>query len=629
MRVIGTAGHVDHGKSTLVQTLTGINPDRLKEEQEREMTIDLGFAWLTLPSGESVSIVDVPGHEAFIKNMLAGVGGIDAALLVIAADEGIMPQTREHLAILDLLQIKGGVVALTKVDLLQDRDWIDLVSADIRQALAGTVLADAKIIPVSSRTREGIPQLLGELDRLLQTVAPKNDVGKPRLPIDRIFSMSGFGTVVTGTLLDGSFAVGDEVEIVPGGKRVRIRGLQTHKEKKERALPGSRVAMNLSGLAVEDVQRGQVVASPGTATATELVDARLNYLASAPQPLKHNAGVDFFSGAAVVPARVRLLDAPEQKPGSRGWIQLLLGLPVALAKNDRYIIRFPSPSLTIGGGVIVDPHPASRHRRFKSDVLARLETLAQGTPEELVMQFLGTRAPNPSDEKEIAQTTNLKPELLKPILNSLQSSGAVISLGAPSSPSFLATAGWQMIAEKIRHTLAEYHGAYPLRAGLPREELKSKLGFPPRTFDAVLVRAQAENVIAPNPGTPTVRLPDFTISFKPELETKVDALLAQFAQSPYAPPNGQEAEAAIGAESLAALIAQAKLIRLNESVLLSPRALQAMRDWVIVTIKDKGQVTAADVRDHFDTSRKYAIALLEYLDSSHITRRVGDARVLS
>jgi selenocysteine-specific elongation factor len=380
VRVIGTAGHVDHGKSTLVKALTGIDPDRLKEEKEREMTIDLGFAWLTLPSGNTVSIVDVPGHEAFIKNMLAGVGGIDAALLVIAADEGVMPQTREHLAILDLLQVKGGVVALTKIDMVEGGDWIEMVSADVRAELADTALADARIIPVSAKTRKGLNELLAELDRLLQVVAPKNDFGKPRLSIDRVFSIAGFGTVVTGTLVDGSFSVGQDVEIMPGGKRGRIRGLQTHKEKLDHAVPGSRVAMNISGLAVDELARGQVVALPGTLTATTLLDARLQYLASAPKALAHNVEIDFFAGSAQVPARVRLLDHAELKPGDSGWAQLHLAEPVAVAKNDRFIVRFASPSITVGGGTVVDPNARTRHRRFRPEVLARLETLARGTP---------------------------------------------------------------------------------------------------------------------------------------------------------------------------------------------------------------------------------------------------------
>jgi selenocysteine-specific elongation factor len=550
--------------------------------------------------------------------MLAGVGGIDAAMLVIAADEGVMPQTREHLAILDLLQIKGGVVALTKSDLV-DADWIDLVSADIRQELAGTILADAKIIPVSSKSRAGVQDLLAELDRLLQVVAPRNDVGKPRLPIDRVFSMAGFGTVVTGTLSDGSFKIGDEIEIVPGGKRGRIRGLQTHKEKVERAIPGSRVAINLSGLAVEDLARGQVVALPGTIAASTLLDARVNYLSSAPKVLEHNAQVDFFTGAAEMPARVRLLHHENLKPGDIGWVQLQLAQPVAVAKHDRFIIRFPSPSITIGGGVIVDPNATTRHRRFKPEVIQRLEMLARGTPDEIVWQFLVARGMNPAEPKDIAGGTGLRIEVVNQVL--AQSSN-VIAFGN----AYIATATWNIVADKIARALDEFHQQYPLRAGLPREELKSRLGLGPRVFERVIERAQAEKIL--DAAQDLVRRPDFVVKFTPEMQKKVDALIAQFEQSPYAPPSMQEAEAAIGAEAVSALVAQDKLVRLNESVLLSSHAFNAMKNWVVATIQTQGQVTAAQVRDQFNTSRKYAVGLLEYLDATHVTKRVGDARVL-
>ncbi len=619
MRVVGTAGHVDHGKSTLVKALTGIDPDRLKEEKEREMTIDLGFAWLTLPSGQTVSIVDVPGHEGFIKNMLAGVGGIDAALLVIAADEGVMPQTREHLAILDLLQVKGGVVALTKKDVV-DPEWIEMVSADVRTELAETILANAKIIPVSSKTRDGIKDLLAELDRLLETVAAKNNLGKPRLPIDRVFSIAGFGTVVTGTLIDGSFAVGQEIEIVPGGKRGRVRGLQTHKSKLERATPGSRVAMNLSGLAVEDLARGQVVALPGTLAATTLLDARVQYLASAPKALEHNAEVDFFTGSAEVPARVRLLDHAELKPGDIGWVQLQLAAPVAVAKNDRFIIRFPSPSITIGGGVIVDPNATTRHRRFKPDVIARLETLARGTPDEIVLQFLAARGAHPADAKEIATGTGLSTEVVAQALTAQAAN--VVALGA----AYITLPNWNALAEKIRAALDEFHRQNPLRAGLSREELKSRLGLAPRVFDRVIERATAENILSASEDL--VRRPDFVVKFAPELQKKIDALLAQFDRAPYAPPSAQDAEAAIGADAVNALVTQGKLVRLNDQVLLAPKAFNAMQDWVVATIRAQGEVTAAQVRDQFNTSRKYAVGLLEYLDTIRVTKRVGDARVL-
>ncbi|MBI3733095.1 MAG: selenocysteine-specific translation elongation factor, partial [Chloroflexi bacterium] len=315
MRVIGTAGHVDHGKSTLVKALTGIDPDRLKEEKEREMTIDLGFAWLTLPSGEVVGVVDVPGHEHFIKNMLAGVGGIDAALLVIAADEGIMPQTREHLAILDLLQIRSAVVALTKSDLVDDAEWLALVQEDIAAALAPTALAGARVVPVSSRTGRGLDTLKRELDDLLARTAPRRDWARPRLSVDRVFTISGFGTVVTGTLIDGSFSVGQEVEVQPTGLKARIRGLQSHKEKVEVAPPGRRLAINLTGVSPDQLKRGDVVAAPQTLAPTQLVDVRLRWLDDAPQPLKHYAELEFYSGAFQTLARARLLGDKELAPG--------------------------------------------------------------------------------------------------------------------------------------------------------------------------------------------------------------------------------------------------------------------------------------------------------------------------
>ncbi len=626
MRVVGTAGHVDHGKSTLVKALTGIDPDRLKEEKEREMTIDLGFAWLTLPSGETVSIVDVPGHEAFIKNMLAGVGGIDAAILVIAADEGVMPQTREHLAILDLLQVKGGVVALSKSDVAQDAEWLDLVAADVRKELADTVLANAHIVPVSSRTGLGLKELVAELDRLLQVVAPRVDLGKPRLPIDRVFSVAGFGTVVTGTLVDGSFAIGQEVEMVPGGKSGRIRGLQSHKEKLEKAGPGRRLAINLSGIATDEVQRGQVVARPGTYEATTLLDAKLQYLTSAPKPLAHNAEVDFFVGAAEVPARVRLLDHEALKPGESGWVQLHLSQPVAAGKNDRFIIRFPSPSVTVGGGSVTDAHAHTRYRRFRPDVIARLETLARGTPEEIIAQFLASRAETPVSAKQVAEATGVSADAAVASLKAQVEAGSAVSLGAGEGRTFVSAPGWRALADKIGNALDEYHRLYALRPGLAREELKSRLGLPPRVFDQAIERAVGENVLAAN--EIVLRRPAFKVTFNPELQARVDALLTQFERSPYASPSAQEAEAAIGSEATNALVEQASLVRLNETVLLSPTAFSSMREWVVATIRSQGQVTAGQVRDQFGTSRKYAIALLEYLDEKRVTKRVGDARVL-
>ncbi|NTV36771.1 MAG: selenocysteine-specific translation elongation factor, partial [Anaerolineaceae bacterium] len=369
MHVVGTAGHVDHGKSTLVAALTGIHPDRLKEEQQREMTIDLGFAWLPLPNSETVGIVDVPGHRDFIENMLAGVGGIDAAIFVIAADEGVMPQTREHLAILDLLQIPAGVIALTKIDLVDDPDWLDLVELDIRQVLNGTVLQDSPLVRVSARTGVGLDELKSALQVIVTASPPRPDLSRPRLPVDRVFSMTGFGTVVTGTLQDGIFRTGDEVEILPAGIHGRIRGLQTHKRKEQTAHPGSRTAINLSGVEMDQVRRGDVISLPGKYKPTQRMDVHFRMLRDASRALLHSTRVKLFLGAAEVPARVRILGYEFIKPGEEGFIQLEMESAVVAVRGDHFIIRWPSPGETIGGGEVVDPYPARRHKRFDATVI--------------------------------------------------------------------------------------------------------------------------------------------------------------------------------------------------------------------------------------------------------------------
>jgi len=389
MSCIGTAGHIDHGKSTLVKALTGIDPDRLAEEKERGMTIDLGFAWLTLPGRREVSIVDVPGHEGFIKNMLAGVGGIDAALLVVAADEGVMPQTREHLAILDLLHVRRGVVALTKADLV-DEEWLELVQEEIAEQLQPTTLAGSAILPVSAYSGQGLPALVAELERILNEAQERQNIARSRLPIDRVFTMTGFGTVVTGTLLDGTFKVGQEVEVLPPGIKTRIRGLQTHRHAVETANPGSRVAINLANVPRTGLQRGDVVALPGQFQQTMLIDARIQLLPDAARPLAHNTQVDFYTGSQEVPASVRLLDVEELKPGESAWAQLRLRRPAVMARRDRFILRLSSPSMTIGGGEVIDVHPRY-HRRFQAAILNTLETLERGSPDELVLAALDRR----------------------------------------------------------------------------------------------------------------------------------------------------------------------------------------------------------------------------------------------
>ena len=627
MHVIGTAGHVDHGKSTLVKALTGIDPDRLKEEKEREMTIDLGFAWLTLPSGESVGIVDVPGHKDFIKNMLSGVGGIDAAVLVIAADEGVMPQTREHLDILDLLQVKNGVVALTKKDLVDDQEWLDLVTADVSDTLDGTALEGAPIIPVSARTREGIPELLGALDRLLREIPPRPDRGRPRLPVDRVFTIAGFGTVVTGTLSDGSLHVGQEVEIQPQGTKARIRGLQTHKQKVDFAVPGSRVAVNLTGVDKDEVLRGNVIAGPGWLRPTILADVRLKSLADAPRALRHNAVVEFFCGAAEVLAQVRLLESDSLAPGREGWAQIALDAPVPLVKGDRFVIRQPSPSITVGGGVIVNPHPGRKHRRRQSAVIAQLETAAHGTPEEILLQPLET-AP-PVEAGEAIRKSGLPQDAAKQVLDGLLAGGQIMALGgkAMTPHTFITTPqAWQALAGQMSAMLHAYHAQYPTRAGMPKEEVKSRLGLPARLFNEIVARAAAEGVLAADEAA--LRLPAHKSHFRPQEQAKVDALLAEFRRSPYATPSVSDSEAAVGTEVFNALLEQGALVKVSADVVFLAETYQDMKARVVKFMEDNGSITVAQVRDLFNASRKYALGLMEYLDQVKVTKRVGDERVL-
>jgi selenocysteine-specific elongation factor len=620
MRVIGTAGHVDHGKSTLVQALTGTHPDRLKEEREREMTIDLGFAWLTLPSGEAVGIVDVPGHIDFIENMLAGVGSIDAALFVIAADEGVMPQTREHLAILDLLKINAGVVALTKIDLV-DADWLELIELDVHEALRGTVLASAPIVPVSARSGDGVPALLATLEQIIQQRPPRLDRGRPRHAIDRIFSVAGFGTVVTGTLIDGSLRVGEEVVILPQNLPARIRGLQTHKTKLDVAVPGSRVAINLSGLELNDVHRGNTVTTPGWLSSTVLLDVQFEHLASTPRPLAHNTEVKFFHGAAEVTAHVRLLNDEQLAPGHTGWVQFALRAPLPLLKGDRFIVRLPSPSITLGGGVVIDPQPGRRHRRFRPEVVARLETLARGTPGELLLKALETGGP--INSADLFKRASLSGAEAQAALHELVETQQARQL---KSDLYLAASGWAALRRKISDELSAYHAANPLKIGMPREELKSRLGLDTKTFNVIIDLAQQENMIAATGSA--LHVPGFTIVFKPEQQAAIDVLISKFNAAPWNTPLPKDAEHIVGADVLVALIDLGRLVKLSEEVLLLAETYRSGVEQIHAYLIEHKTITVAQVRDLFGTSRKYALALMEHLDAQGVTKRAGDERVL-
>jgi len=629
MRVIGTAGHVDHGKSTLIEALTGTHPDRLKEEQAREMTIELGFGWLTLPNGEEVGIVDVPGHRDFIENMLSGISGIDAALLVIAADEGVMPQTKEHLAILDILQIPAGLIVMTKTDLASDSGWLDLLETDIRSAVSGTVFKNAPILRVSARTNTGLKELISSLEKILQEKPARIDLNRPRLPIDRVFSMSGFGTVVTGTLSDGHLSIGDEVEILPSGQKGRVRGLQTHKKKEETAIPGSRTAVNISGVDTELVRRGEVVVHPDQYQSTRRIDARFRLLNDIEISMKHGDEVKFFVGASETMATFRLLGTEELKAGEEGWIQLELRDPLVTVRGDRYILRRPSPSETLGGGVIIDHQPKGRHKRFDEAVLKSLDSLAQGSPADVL--FEASLALNAAPLKEIVTKSRLDTSTAEAALKELQEACQLVfledsKLDIKSDALAIALPHWNDLSGRVENILDTFHKQFPLRRGIPREELKSRLKVTPRIFNATLKVLVESNILKDARGA--VSRLGHEIKFDASQQAKVQELMRKFAKNPYATPSVKECQADVGEEIISALIEMGELVAVSQDVIFRKQDYDGMVEKIKVTIQQKEQVTLGEVRDMLDTTRKYIQALLEHLDSIGVTMRAGDARKL-
>ena len=620
MYVIGTAGHVDHGKSTLVKAMTDIDPDRFPEEKAREMTIDLGFAWMTLPSGRDVSIVDVPGHERFIKNMLAGVGAIDLALLIVAADESVMPQTREHLAILDILQITRGLVVITKTDLV-DEELVELVKAEVEDTLQGTSFEGCPMIGVSAYTGEGINDLKSNIDIILDETDVRKDLGRPRLPIDRCFTISGFGTVVTGTLIDGTLTVGQEIELAGSGQRARVRGLQSHKTKVDATDPGVRLAVNLSGLSKNEVERGEILTIPGWLKPTRRLDARLRMVKNAPHPLKHNQGVTFHLFTSEASARIRLLDANGLVAGQEGWVQILLEEPLPVVKGDFFVIR--SSEDTLGGGQIVDPNPRRRYRRFDDDVVERMMTLDQGSGEDIIISV--AEQWGPCDLTALSQRSNLSREEVSYRVAELTEDGHLISLGDFSNDGdavVYSAQGWAVIRSKITSALQLYHTQYPLRQGVPTQEIRSRLDLSQPVYQRALVKLVEEGVVVDE--RQSLRLPDHEISLTPKMDQEASEYLDSLRKNPYSPPSDQK----INPELLGVLVDQDKVVRVGDGVIFDAVVYREMTGRIVQHLKDHGNITVAEARTMFNTSRKYILPLLEHMDQQQITRRTGDERIL-
>ena len=629
--IIGTAGHIDHGKTTLVKALTGIDTDRLKEEKERGISIELGFASLTLPDGTQAGIVDVPGHERFVKTMLAGVGGIDLVILVIAADEGVMPQTREHLHICELLRVKRGLVALTKADLV-DGEWLEMVRADVAGVLKSTFLDGCPVVPCSATTGRGLPELLQAIQAQAAAAEPKRTEATLRLPIDRVFTIKGFGTVVTGTLWSGTLLVADEVAILPMDLRSRVRRLQVHGQTLEQAVAGQRTAVNLPGLEVSQIERGDVLCAPGTLRASEAFDATLALLPDAPRPLLNRARIRFHLGTSERLARVLLLDREELQPGEETYVHLRLEAPSAALPQDRYVIRSYSPAVTIGGGSILDPNPP-RERRPRAKMIEHLRILERGSVTDRVERHLLAAGFAPVTLEELRVRSDLDPVAVAESLGELTAKGSAVLVDAKGEAGALHAERVAQLENEVLAHLAEFHAKEPLKDGLAKEELRSKLPaqLTPATFGWMLARLTDAGKIAVE--RDKVRLAEHrpTLSAaEEELKAKIEAAYRTAGFQP-ATPDG--VLASLGAERklfqavFRRMVDDGILVKVKDDIFLHRERYQEMRERVLSHFRTQRSINVGTMKDLFGVSRKYAIPFLEHLDDARITRRQGDERV--
>ena len=626
--VVGTAGHIDHGKTSLVKALTGTDTDRLPEEKARGITIDLGFAFLEEPDGPTIEIVDVPGHERFIKNMLAGVGGIDVAMLVIAADEGVMPQTREHLAICSLLQIRSGLVVLTKTDLVEP-DWLELVRDDIATLVRGTFLEGGPIVPVSARTGQGLDTLRVTLRDLAAKVPARGTDQLPRLPIDRVFTIKGFGTVVTGTLMAGRLRVDDRVEVFPAALQAKVRGLQTHGHPVTEASAGQRTAVNLQGVERAAVERGHVLGLAGTLVPSVLVDGTLELLADAPRPLKTRDRVRLHTGTSEIMARVLLLETSELAPGRAALARFRLEAPLVALPGDRFVIRSYSPMVTIGGGTLLDIAPP-RFKRKGPALVAHLGVLRGGSPEAVVEEHIRHAGGGGVRVAALSGRVPFGPERLRALLDTLQTAGRVASIDRDW---FVHPESLTRLRGLVLAALEQFHRAFPLRPGMSREELRGRGGAADeRVFGHLLDTLAAEGLLRAD--RDKVRLAAHEVRLSPEQQKTVDRVEHEFAAAAAAPPSPEEALARAGItgdeehELFQVLVEARRLIRVKESLYFHAQALDSIQEKVVAMLRERKEIGPGDIKDLLGISRKYAIPLLEFFDARRVTTRVGERRVL-
>jgi len=618
--ILGTAGHIDHGKSALVKALTGIDPDRLKEEKERGITIDLGFADLSYPDGLTIGIVDVPGHERLVRNMLAGAGGIDLVILVIAADEGVMPQSREHLYICNLLKIKSGLIVITKTDLVE-RDWIDLMKDEVRNFVRGTFLEGSPIVPVSSKTMFNIDILKEEIRKVALKVEPKPTRGLFRLPIDRVFTLKGFGTVITGTALSGSISVDDAVEILPSNIKSKVRGLHSHGKPMRTAYAGQRVAINLHGIEKEELKRGDAVVVPGRFIPTRIIDAKIELLRDSPD-LKNKSLVHFHLATSETVARVILYEKNELKSGEKGYCQFRLQDPVVSTSGDRYIVRRFSPVETIGGGEVFDPSPP---RRKQKDIAEVLTTFEEGSlNDKISLKFLQSGLHGIS---VMALEGWIKAEIpaIREAIETLKKSGVLLVI----EDLLIHKTFFDLFREKVLQTLKTFHSRNPLKPGMPKEELRAAFRIDPKPFGGLI--ASLKDVVMEKE---IIRLKTFSTVLSQAEETLKTRILDLLRENEFQPPSREELSQSLKLEQkhlsdiLKLLVKEGNLVRISDSMYVASSAFNKMIAALKNFYSKKSEMTVAEFRDILGTTRKYALQILEYLDSNKITLRVGAVRKL-
>ncbi len=610
---------MDHGKSSLVLALTGIDPDRLPEEKQREMTIDLGFAWLSFSDGTEVGIVDVPGHERFVRNMIAGVGGIDAVIFVVAADDGWMPQSEEHLEILKLLKIKHGILVVTKIDLVKD-DWLSLVTEDVKEKLKGTFLENAPVVQISTTKKTGIDKLHSEMEIMIKKIEPQRDLGKPRIYIDRVFTISGRGTVITGTQTNGSFSLGEEVKILPQGKTARIRELQSHKKQREKSPPGTRVAMNLAGVEKTLVSRGDVVVKLDQGVTTTILDAEVDIISTQRFPLKHNSQVLFILGTTELLAKAILLDKDAIRPGESDLVQFRLRDPLVARTGDHFIIRLPSPAITIGGGFVLDP-VAKKHKRKDKTVLNFLAQRESLHLPDLIMSELKRK--ESVQGKELLKESNFSSEEIESNLKRLEKENKLLQIDGLLVDNDV----WNELLNQILELIREEHKRYSFRLGIKALDLLGKVKFKEFLADKGVSHLISARKIKKK-GT-YLHLPDHLPQLTPEQHKISKEIVDRFAANPSSPPTKDEflKEKSL-AEVISFMLQNEEMIELKEGILYRKSDFDKIKKIVVEFIKKNGPSTVSKLKDHLKTSRKYAVPILEKLDQLELTRREGDKRVL-